>query len=155
MKTHKGFTLLELVTVMAILSILSGILFGNFVTSLSKSRDSRRKQDLDNIQKALEVYYNGNEQYPVASGASGLPWGSPLQDTHGVPKVYMQRLPYDTSSNMNYVYQSDGTYYKLYSCLENDKDASYDAIHPVTPPNCGTACNGTCHYGISSGNAYP
>src|SRR3989338_9469559 len=140
--SKKGFTLLELVTVMAILAILAGILFGNFTSSLIKGRDSKRKQDLENVQKALEVYYFENNLYPTAAASltGGLPWSSALVDNQAVPKTFMQKLPIDpmSSTGYTYVYQSDGTFYKLYSCLENDQDNSYDNM--VGPADCGSGC---------------
>jgi len=155
----KGFTLLELVTVMAILTILAGIIFGNFSSALQKSRDSKRKQDLDNVAKAVEVYYSENNVYPTADPLlpAGMQWSQTFQDTHTVPKVFMQKLPQDpaASSGYNYVYQSDGAFYKLYSCLENNQDSSYNAINPDPVPGCGSKCADTCNYGISSGNTVP
>lgn len=155
-KTKKGFTLLELITVMAIIAILAGLLFGNFTNSLIKGRDSKRKQDLENVQKALEIYYYENNQYPTAiPGNAGLPWSSALVDNQAVPKTLMQKLPVDpfSSHGYSYVYQSDGSYYKLYSCLENNQDSVYNNI--VGTPDCGTGCSGVCHYGVASGNAIP
>ncbi|MFA6005038.1 MAG: type II secretion system protein GspG [Patescibacteria group bacterium] len=154
----QGFTLLELMTVMAILTVLAGIIFSNFTSALSKGRDSKRKQDLDNIGKALEVYYSENNVYPTADPAytGGMNWSQVFQDTRAVPKVYMQKLPQDPVDNgYNYVLQSDGTSYKLYSCLENNLDYSYNEINPNPVPNCGVKCGNICNYGISSGNAVP
>lgn len=154
---RSGFTLLELVTVMAILSILAGILFGNFTNSLMKGRDSRRKEDLSNVQKALEVYYYENNLYPTTAVGllGGLPWTSALTDTKAFPKTFMQKLPQDpfTSAGYRYDYQSDGSYYKLYTCLENVEDPVYAQI--TGPADCGDGCANTCRYGIASGNAVP
>jgi general secretion pathway protein G len=158
-KLNKGFTLLELLTVMAILTVLAGIIFGNFTNALMKSRDSKRKQDLDYVSKALEVYYSENNVYPSPDPilTGGMNWAQAFQDTNAVPKVYMQKLPADpaASNGYNYVYQSDSTFYKLYSCLENNQDSGYNAINPNPVPNCGNRCGGRCNYGISSGNIVP
>ena len=57
---NKGFTLMELLIVMAILMILIVILVGiiNPAGLLGKTNDSRRKRDLDAIRKSFEEYFN-------------------------------------------------------------------------------------------------
>jgi len=60
----KGFTLIELLLVIIILGFLTSLIAGNFFTSLKKGRDARRKGDLEQIQRALEMYYEDNRAYP-------------------------------------------------------------------------------------------
>ncbi len=147
--------MLEILTVIAILGILAIMVMGNFIRSLKKARDSRRKQDLDQVKTALDIYYSEHESYPGVTGAAGLPWGERFTDGN---RIFMEKLPQDpNSSNTNYIYQTDGSrqIFKLYSCLENTEDIDYDKITPAAAPNCGTGCNSTCHYGVSSTNARP
>lgn len=150
----RGFTLIEVLTVIAILGIIALLVFGNFIRSLKKARDSRRKQDLNQIRTALDVYYSVHEVYPTATEPPGLVWGGTLTDGN---RVFMQKIPSDVNANLNYVYQSrdSGDAFVLYSCLENSEDIDYDKITPVVEPDCGDECSNTCHYGISSSNATP
>ena len=60
----KGFTLIELLVVIAILGLLATVGLSSFRTSQLKGRDSKRKSNLSQIQKALEMYYNDYGQYP-------------------------------------------------------------------------------------------
>ena len=141
----KGFTLMEILVVISLLAILATVVMASYFTSLERGRDSRRKQDLEQVGRALELYYFENNVYP----ATTLPWGEALTNT-GNTKTYMKKLPTDPSDKSNdgnykYVYDSNGSYYKLYSCLENDKDLDYTNYNT----NCGTDCQ-PCHYGISS-----
>lgn len=142
----KGFTLLELLVVITIIALLSGVLWVNFATSIVKGRDSRRKQDLESISKALELYYHDNKAYP-----STLPdWGESLIHTSDSRVVYMAKLPNDPSSSRSYCYESDetGSYYSLYANLENRNDPKIIII-PVT-------CEGSeYNYSISSTNVAP
>ena len=57
-KTKKGFTLLELLIVIAILSILGAIVIFllNPAETLKKARDSQRISDLSTIKTALGIY---------------------------------------------------------------------------------------------------
>lgn len=147
---NKGFTLLELIVAMAIIAIVSGALWGNFFTSLSKGRDSRRKQDLDSIGKALELYYADNKAYPTSFPGGGTPFVHP--DNSSV--IYMQKIPADPAyPNATYCYPTpdsgiaDGIYYKLYANLENRNDPK---IIPTV--SCSSV---DYNYGISSANTSP
>ena len=52
----KGFTLVELLIVVAIIGILSTLLMANFIGVRQRARDAQRKADLRQIQSALELY---------------------------------------------------------------------------------------------------
>ncbi|HRH24899.1 MAG TPA: prepilin-type N-terminal cleavage/methylation domain-containing protein [Candidatus Paceibacterota bacterium] len=62
----KGFTLLELLTVIAIIGLLASVVVVSINTSRTKARDSQRINDLRQIRIALELYYNENGYYPPA-----------------------------------------------------------------------------------------
>lgn len=145
---QSGFTLIEIIIVMALIAILASALWGNFFTSLTKSRDSRRKQDLDAITKALELYYTDNKSYPLPTV---IVWGSALKNSNDSTVVYMQKLPSDpTYPAINYCYDSDGTSFKLYANLENTNDSKI--IPTVT---CAPTPGVNFNYGISSPNTTP
>ena len=54
----KGFTLVELLIVMAIISILATLIVGGFRSSQMRGRDGARKSDLKQISNALELFYS-------------------------------------------------------------------------------------------------
>ena len=56
-KNNKGFTLVELVIVIAILAILVGILAPQYTKYVEKSRKSADASNMDEIIKAIEVHY--------------------------------------------------------------------------------------------------
>lgn len=158
MKQKKlGFTLLELLLVIAILGSLAALISGNFLTSLSKGRDAARKSDLSQIQRGLELYYEDAKEYPTT-----ITFGSALSNMNedNVVQTYMQKIPNDPKSGVNYEYISDGTQYQLYACLENSQQ-----ILPVVSTDytmtCGVNCKDTsgnsvaCVYGVSSSNVTP
>ena len=59
-----GFTMIELIIVIGILSaIIASILF-SFRTSYLRGMDARRKSDLQAYKIALERYYDENDEYP-------------------------------------------------------------------------------------------
>ncbi len=151
----KGLTLIELLVVMVILGILATIGFGQYRTSQLKARDAQRKGDLDNIGRALEMYYNDFQSYPLSSNGlmqvdtdgdgtlDNLDWGGEFS-TPDV--IYMKSLPEDPADDYGYCYQSDaeGSEYQIYSVLENERDADYFDSY---------VCNGEDYnYGVSSSN---
>jgi general secretion pathway protein G len=162
-KQH-AFTLIELLIVMIILSILSGLGLMAFGTIQLKSRDSRRKQDLASISKALDVYFNDYGAYPASNsgvilgcgvnGAEICNWGGPWQDDNNT--LYMSALPQDPDTSHNYYYHRvDNNSYYLFARLENEEDSEI-AMNGTTPSYyTGYICDGVslgCNYVIMSTN---
>lgn len=169
-KQH-GFTLLELLVVMAILGLLVGLGIRTFGSVQQKSRDNKRKQDLQSISKALELYYNDFDQYPLAAsgaimgcGENGVEecvWGDLWQDTER-QTLYMAKLPQDPGGGQYfYLSDSEGSTYRLFAYLENGEDAEVVRNESDEPAYySGTSCRiiesvvtaNTCNYIIMSSN---
>ena len=64
-RKSKGFTLVEIVVVIAIMGILTAIIYSSFDKSKANSRDQKRVSDISAIQLALELYFNKNGVYPM------------------------------------------------------------------------------------------
>lgn len=66
-----GFTLIELIVVITIIGIMSGVGALAYQKSVRQSRDERRKVDLESIRSALELYRSNqvNGNYPMATTA--------------------------------------------------------------------------------------
>src|SRR5450755_278012 len=73
-KMSKGFTLIELMIVVAIIGILAAIAIPQFANLVSKSQEGRTKANLGTIRSALSIYYGDTEGwYPVdAASTAGL-----------------------------------------------------------------------------------
>ena len=68
LKTRKeGFTLVELLVVMAIIAILSSAVIAYLSSTRAKGRDARRLSDINEISKALALYESNHQQYPLAA----------------------------------------------------------------------------------------
>lgn len=119
--TERGLTLMELIIVMAIIAIIATGLYVNLISSVQRGRDSKRKQDLTAIAKALELYYNDNNAYPQVP----LPYDDSLTHPANIDNIYMTKIPNDPQApEKNYCYWSDGSfnYYLLLANLENQND---------------------------------
>ena len=132
---YTGFTLIELLIVLSILGVLTTLGFQSFIASQRKARDAQRKSDLNQIQKALELYKMDQD-----------PWAYPNLDTTGDPEPntwvqfqdslepYMKEVPAESLLSSwgwpEYEYKIDdfdALKYILYVCLENESDPNVDA----------------------------
>lgn len=66
-KKTSGFTLIELMVVMTVISILVGMVLYGLNRSQAAARDTSRQQIMNGLQTALERYYGDNQSYPTGS----------------------------------------------------------------------------------------
>lgn len=81
-RLQRGFTLIELMVVVAIVAILVGIAVPTYQDSVRKSRRGQAKADLAEAAQAMERFYTENNTYVGATLARIWPSGqSPRQGT--------------------------------------------------------------------------
>jgi general secretion pathway protein G len=66
-RTHKvaGFTLIELIVVMAIIAMLVSLAAPRYFGSVEKSKNAVLKEDLSLMRDALDKYYGDHDKYPA------------------------------------------------------------------------------------------
>ena len=112
-KPSSSFTLIELLIVVAIIGILAALIIVSLNTVLPKSRDAQRISDLNQIQKAVNMYYVDNGRYPPLFGGPGAPgctaitsaptgWLAPIMDTIPTDPLWNQNI---NSPNLPHDYQ--------------------------------------------------
>ncbi len=144
MKGHRfqiiaGFTLIEVVVVMAILGLLVTVLLPSFSRSRAVARDTKRKGDLESVRQALETYRSDQTPPIYPAAVSGQP--------SGIVPNYQSTYPVDPLSAQRYVYVqlSAGIGYGLCAKLETETTG--------TAPDCpGMAACGTgqCNYEVKN-----
>lgn len=169
-KSHKsGFTLIELLIVIIILGVLAALISGNFLSSLAKGRDAKRKGDLVQVQRALEMYYEDKRTYPTTGNIfnAAIYTANKLCETPTCvagERVYMEKIPQDPIASRAYEYTFDSATqsYKLYACLENSQQ-----VLPYQISGSSLSCPTTCFYpdttspkvpciwGVTSSNTSP
>jgi prepilin-type N-terminal cleavage/methylation domain-containing protein len=76
-----GFTLLELLVVIAIIGVLASIVMASLNSSRNKADTSFVKQQANQIQKTLALYYDQNGRYGTSPGAGNHISGYRSQNT--------------------------------------------------------------------------
>ena len=64
---QKGFTLVELLIVMAIIAVLVGITIAGLGYAMRRSRNIARMSAMTNLERALTSYYSDNLAYPATA----------------------------------------------------------------------------------------
>ncbi|NCN12104.1 type II secretion system protein [Candidatus Kaiserbacteria bacterium] len=127
---NDGFTLVELIVVLSVLSILASMVIAGMNGSSAIARDAQRKGDLRNLQQAIELYHQEVGRYPKGcNGTDGEDWSGQIgtmfactadssQYIVDLAPKYLSVLPTDPkpdTGNYGYVYRTNanGTVYKL------------------------------------------
>ena len=66
-KNQKGFTLVELVVVIAIIGILAGMAIPRFLDATASARGAKVVADMRTIQSAEMIYFAKYSKYPTAN----------------------------------------------------------------------------------------
>ena len=148
--SRRGFTLIEILIVIAIIMLLFLIVLASIRNQINKTFDVERKSDLFKMQKSLEEYYNDHQTY--------LTDAAPVSDcgsTSTVLSPYLSKIPCDPTTKTPYVYivptppatAEDG--YVL--CARLDNQADPDIIRIGCDPVEGCGWQAGYNYCLTSG----
>jgi general secretion pathway protein G len=112
MRSGKGFTLIELMVVIAILGILAGLVLPRFMGRTEEAKKTKARIQIENLEGALKLYKLDNGTYPTTE--QGLEALVQKPATGVIPKNWREggylekgKVPLDPWGN-GYVYLSPG-----------------------------------------------
>src|SRR5579884_2904232 len=95
MEKQRGFTLLEMMVVVAIIAILTAILIPNFTHARAQAATSACMSNMKTIATAMELYYTDNQAYPAAVKA-------PVTSVTGLAAYLGNQNPVDPAGSGTY-----------------------------------------------------
>ncbi|MBI2590636.1 MAG: prepilin-type N-terminal cleavage/methylation domain-containing protein [Candidatus Blackburnbacteria bacterium] len=138
---NKGFTLIEVVVVIAIIGVLIAFSAVAYQSARAAGRDTKRKGDLYDVRSALEIYRTDCGQYPAS-----LNFGGSLTGTGSCAgNTYISSVPSDPlgSGGRQYRYSGSANTYELCASMEQGSGTQ----------NCGgsSVCgNSTCNFKVTN-----
>ncbi len=100
-----GFTLIELMVVISIISFLASILFSTFAIARNDASDNVVSNDMTVLDNALELYYQDNGVYPFTGMHANCGPDFPFPTTgmyciYSTQGIHTQYAPIDNTSNI-------------------------------------------------------
>lgn len=157
---RRGFTLIELLVVIAIIGLLASVVMASLNGVRAKGRDAKRRADMKEIYKALELYYDTNGSYPSTGNGwwgncasyGGYGTSGPSGYIPNLAPTYIPALPLDpkyVGTHGCYLYNSNGADYKLLAHFTVETLCPVPSSDPFwDPPR-----NGQCTFQISTPGA--
>lgn len=142
----KGFTLIELLITISIIGILAALGFASYSSAQVKARDSQRKSDAAQVQRALELYKSDIKTYPISGGGTWWTITGPTDSLNSVliangstKKAFVDPV---NNAYFSYFYNSpDGYSYAFEIRYENPNEKDYTGTHSGggagSPSSCG------------------
>lgn len=125
-RRFSGFTLIELVIVMSLITILAGIGLAVHANSQTRAREAVLKEDLFRMRDAIDQYYADKNTYPPSLEAL-------------VSDKYLRAIPEDPFTNSNTTWQV------TMSEVDPVNPAAQPGVFDVKSGATGTAMNGTMY----------
>ena len=95
---ESGFTLIEMMIVVAIIAILVGMLVPNFVRARAQAQTAACEANLKEIATALELYESDHDAYPSGSAV-------PVNANNADLQPYLKQIPDDPAAGPKAYYE--------------------------------------------------
>jgi len=128
LRRPSGFSILELLIVLAIVGILAAVAIYALGVSRANSRDAKRVSDVSVMRSSLSQYWLQKAQYPVTDGVDlGKPGGGAIGLTTdgfsgpgGTGNVILSQVPLGPNAGEYYHYKGTANGYSLKFTTERE-----------------------------------
>ena len=118
---ERGFTLLELLVVILIIGLLTGIVAPRFLSQISKSEVTTAKAQIDAFDKALQAFRIDVGRYPTSSEGLQVLVAAPANEPRWRGPYLKDNIPLDPWGSP-YQYRAPGQQGRDYDLLSYGKD---------------------------------
>ena len=95
-RRQSGFTLIELMVVLAIIGVLAALIVPNVLGRADDARITAARTDVGNLMQALKLYKLDNQRFPTGEqGLNALILKPTTEPVPGNWKPYLDKLPKD------------------------------------------------------------
>jgi general secretion pathway protein G len=122
-RSDRGFTLIELITVVAIVAILTGIAVPQYKVAIIQAKEGVLRQDLFLFRDAIDQYYIDKGKYPASLDALA-------------EEGYLRKIPVDPITQ-----QAD--WEAVFEELDPDRPGETPGVYDVKSASTETSLSGT------------
>jgi len=145
---NQGFTLIELMVVVSIISILTTASLNLYLDSWKQARDAVRLQDMRSINQALVAFYVENRRFPdeINDGVSNS--GELIgvgDDIDNALRPYLSEVPRDPAHDAGTIWDPAAGSSFFYS---------YDPTHQINP-DCNLSYSTSAEFQADPGSSPP
>lgn len=155
-RSQSGFTIVELLIVIVVIGILAAITIVAYNGIQERARYSTMQQDINSLNKAIQLYYADNGTYPYSGAAGGVVSGTTVAIPGLIP-TYIAKSPAIPNDGIGgyyaYIWSANGANYKILRLVPTGTPLpSVEQSNQNPDPNTGRTGRGWGYWSSGGSN---